>query len=360
MEPASGSVKKLEKTALEGLDARTESTKVPEDVLMEEPDPPSDNETMSTSKRSNSKPEHGRGPLREAKQAKKALIHKGLISKEEADKLPVEEILEMVKKYRKGSGNLTEAVLEQLAENQKEDLFKKLFGEFQESPGMKMPTITDEQVEKADKELTSLFMYQKCPFCDRFVDEWHVKNKDHKSYMREHLRSSYLLTDPSAMTATEVRDSFARVRRFGGGLHRLSLANSVEYWGDVEKLPSLVRSMHATKAMKVKYGESKGAKTYEFTNEQVAKYHLAWVSYAPSSGKYKNASYSKDHLNPQTVFESPEPESSWWPVVLLQRPEDPEFENLANIAGTQTILIICWYQIMEDGFWVWVMTIEAI
>ncbi|CAE7566316.1 unnamed protein product, partial [Symbiodinium sp. CCMP2592] len=279
MEPASGSVKKLDKTALEGLDARTESTKVPEDVLMEEPDPPSDNETMSTAKRSNSKPEHGRGPLREAKQAKKALIHKGVISKEEADKLPVEEILEMVKKYRKGSGNLTEAVLEQLAE-------KKLFGEFQESPGMNMPTITDEQVEEADKELTSLFLYQKCPFCDRFVDEWHLKNKDHKSYMREHLRSSYLLTDPTAMTATEVRESF----EFGDS------AGDCTYWGDVEKLPSLVRSIHATKAMQIKYGTSKTAKTHLLTKEQVAKYHLAWVSYAPTSGKYTNASYSKDHL----------------------------------------------------------------
>ncbi|CAE7196746.1 unnamed protein product [Symbiodinium sp. CCMP2592] len=265
MEPASGSVKKLDKTALEGLDARTESTKVPEDVLMEEPDPPSDNETMSTAKRSNSKPEHGRGPLREAKQA----------------------------------------VLEQLAENQKEDLFKKLFAEFQESPGMNMPTITDEQVEQADKELTSLFMYQKCPFSDKIVDEWHVKNKDHKSYMREHLRSSYLLTDPTAMTATEVRESFARVRRFGGGLHRLSLANSVEYWGDVEKLPSLVRSIHATKAMQIKYGTSKTAKTHLLTKDQVAKYHLAWVSYAPTSGKYTNASYSKDHLKLHTDLQRP-------------------------------------------------------
>ncbi|CAE7202008.1 unnamed protein product [Symbiodinium sp. CCMP2592] len=310
MEPASGSVKKLDKTALEGLDARTESTKVPEDVLMEEPDPPSDNETMSTAKRSNSKPEHGRGPLREAKQAKKALIHKGIITKEEADKLPVEEILKMVKKYRQGSGNLSEALLEQLAENQKEDLFKKLFGEFQESPGMKMPEISDEQVEEADKVLTSCFLYQKCPFCDKYVDEWHVLNKDHKSYMKEHLRSSYLLTDPSAMSSEAVRESFARVRRFGGGLHSLSLANSVEYWGDVEKLPSLVRSIHATKAMKVKYGESKSAKTFDFKQDQ--------------------------------------------------RPEDPEFENMANIAGTQTILIICWYQIMEDGFWVWVMTIEEV
>ncbi|CAE7513111.1 unnamed protein product [Symbiodinium sp. CCMP2592] len=107
------------------------------------------------------------------------------------------------------------------------------------------------------------------------------------------------------MTATEVRESFARVRRFGGGLHRLSLANSVEYWGDVEKLPSLVRSIHATKAMQIKYGTSKTAKTHLLTKDQVAKYHLAWVSYAPTSGKYTNASYSKDHLKLHTDLQRP-------------------------------------------------------
>ena len=35
-----------------------------------------------------SKPEHGRGPGLQAKQANKALVHKGVFSKEEADKLP--------------------------------------------------------------------------------------------------------------------------------------------------------------------------------------------------------------------------------------------------------------------------------
>ena len=60
------------------------------------------------------------------------------------------------------------------------------------------------------------------------------------------------------------------------------------------------------------------------------------------------------------VFESPEPESSWWPVVLLQRPEDEDFDDIEGVLATRTILIICWYQIMEDGFWVWVMTIEEV
>ena len=71
------------------------------------------------------------------------------------------------------------------------------------------------------------------------------------------------------MSTEDVEHSFLRVRRFGGGLRELSLAGSLEYWGDVEKLPSLVRSTHATRAMKVKYGKSTGAKTYELEKEQV-------------------------------------------------------------------------------------------
>ena len=129
MERASGSVKKLDKKALEGLDARAESTKVPEEDLMEvdvevdeEADPPSENETQTSSKRSQSRPEHARGPGRKAKQAKKALVHKGIMTREEADRLPVEELLEMMTKYRKGNSMLSEFMLQQLAENQKEDL----------------------------------------------------------------------------------------------------------------------------------------------------------------------------------------------------------------------------------------------
>ena len=46
MEPASGSVKKLDKKALEGLDARAESTKVPDEDMEDLVEgPPSDNET---------------------------------------------------------------------------------------------------------------------------------------------------------------------------------------------------------------------------------------------------------------------------------------------------------------------------
>ena len=56
MEPASGSVpevKKLDMKALEGLDARTESTKVPEEDMEECVEgPPSDNETATPAKRS--------------------------------------------------------------------------------------------------------------------------------------------------------------------------------------------------------------------------------------------------------------------------------------------------------------------
>ena len=57
---------------------------------------------------------------------------------------------------------------------------------------------------------------------------------------------------------------------------------------------------------------------------------------------------------------SPEPEGSWWPVVLLQRPTDGDYEEIADVVATGTILIICWYQVLEAGFWVWVMTIEEV
>ena len=79
MEPASGSVKKLDKKALEGLDARNESTKVPDEDMEDLVEgPPSENETATSTKRSQSKPEHGRGPLRESRQAKKALVTRSL------------------------------------------------------------------------------------------------------------------------------------------------------------------------------------------------------------------------------------------------------------------------------------------
>ena len=142
MEPASGSLKKLDKKALEGLDARTEiteSTKVPEGDAMEEDmdedmveveveGPPSDNETLTSSKRSQSKLEHARGPARKAKQAKKALVHQGILSKEEAESLSAVEVMDMVKKHRQGSSMLSEVLLQQLEENKKENLLARLFG----------------------------------------------------------------------------------------------------------------------------------------------------------------------------------------------------------------------------------------
>ena len=48
MEPASGSVQKLDKKALERLDARTESTKVPDEDMEDLVEgPPSENETAN-------------------------------------------------------------------------------------------------------------------------------------------------------------------------------------------------------------------------------------------------------------------------------------------------------------------------
>ena len=91
------------------------------------------------------------------------------------------------------------------------------------------------------------------------------------------------------------------------------------------------------------------------------KCHLAWVNYN-ASGKYQThlKLHTQLQRDPQLVFQSPEREGSWWPVVLLQRPTDGDFEEIAGVVATGTILIICWYQVMEDGFWVWVMTIEEV
>ena len=199
------------------------------------------------------------------------------------------------------------------------DLLAKLFG-VHTTPDMKVPEITDEQVREADKVL--LATHEKCPFCKKMLDDLRVQTPQHRIYMKEHLQSSYLLGDPTSMSAEDVKSGLLRVRRFGGGLKELSLQNALEYWGDVERLPTLVKSMRQKKPMQVKFGKSDKAKTHALPKEEVAKYHLAWVSYAPTSGKYKNATYSQCHLklhtqlqkDPQLVFQSPEPEGSWWPV----------------------------------------------
>ena len=163
-----------------------------------------------------------------------------------------------------------------------------------------------------------LATHEKCPFCKKMLDDLRVQTPQHRIYMKEHLQSSYLLGDPTSMSAEDVKSGLLRVRRFGGGLKELSLQNALEYWGDVERLPTLVKSMHQKKPMQVKFGKSDKAKTHVLPKEEVAKYHLAWVSYAPTSGKYKNATYSQRHLklhtqlqkDPQLVFQSPEPEGS--------------------------------------------------
>ena len=122
-------------------------------VEVEVEGPPSDNETLTSSKRSHSKPEHARGPTRQAKQARKALIHKGILSKEEAESLSPVEVLDMVKKHRQGSSMLSEVLLQQLEENKKENLLARLFGGHTEMPEMEVPKITDQQVREADRVL---------------------------------------------------------------------------------------------------------------------------------------------------------------------------------------------------------------
>ena len=142
----------------------TESTKVPEGDAMEEDmdedmveveveGPPSANETLTSTKRSQSKPEHARGPARKAKQARKALVHQGILSKEEAESLSPVEVMDMVKKHRQGSSMLSEVLLQQLEENKKENLLARLFGGHTEMPEMEVPKITDQQVREADRVL---------------------------------------------------------------------------------------------------------------------------------------------------------------------------------------------------------------
>ena len=209
MERASGSVKKLDKTALEALDSRTETTKVPEEDLLEldqeEADPPSENETFTSTKRSNCKPESHRGPARRAKQARKALVFKGLLTKEEADKLGIDQLDEMVKSYRHkgGSSMLNEAVLKQLEENQKENLMGRLFTEHLETPEMRLPEINEIQVRRANQVL--LASMEMCPFCKKVLDTNHLNNKNHLAYMKEHLQSHYMLDPGFEMTSEEVK-----------------------------------------------------------------------------------------------------------------------------------------------------------
>ena len=115
---------------------------------------------------------------------------------------------------------LSEVLLQQLEENQKENLLARLFGEHTQSPDMEVPKITDEQVRAADKVL--LAAREKCPFCKKILDAAHILNKQRRIYMKEHLQSNYLLLgDPTSMSAEDVEDSILRVRRFGGGLKSL-------------------------------------------------------------------------------------------------------------------------------------------
>ena len=135
-------------------------------------DPASDMETETSTKRSQSKPEHARSPRRQAKQAKKAMVHKKILSKEEADSLTVEEVMDMTEQHRKRNSTLSEVLLHQFEENQKEDLLAKLFTEHLETSEMKVPEITEEQVQEPNKVL--LATCEVCPFCKKVLDEKHV------------------------------------------------------------------------------------------------------------------------------------------------------------------------------------------
>ena len=69
---------------------------------------------------------------------------------------------------------------------------------------MKVPEITDEQVREADKMLLANYRYEKCPFCQKILDDLRIGTSQHRTYMKEHLQSSYLLGDPTSMSAGEI------------------------------------------------------------------------------------------------------------------------------------------------------------
>ena len=71
----------------------------------------------------------------------------------------------------------------------------------------------------------------------------------------------------------------------------------------MERLPTLVKSMRQKKPTQVKYGKS--CQNARVPEKEGAKYHLAWVSYAPGSGKYNNATYSQRRLKLRTQPEGP-------------------------------------------------------
>ena len=111
--------------------------------------------------------------------------------------------MDMITKYRKGNSMLSEVMLQQLEENQKEDLMGRLFTEHMETPEMKVPEITEEQVRRANKVL--LATMEKCPFCKKVLDEVHVGTGQHMTYMKEHLQSHYMLDPGFEMTTEEVK-----------------------------------------------------------------------------------------------------------------------------------------------------------
>ena len=108
-----------------------------------------------------------------------------IVTKEEAERLSPLEVMDMVKKFRKGNSMLPEVLLQQLEENKKGNLLAKLFGEHTETPDMKVPEITDEQVKEADKVL--LAIWEKCPICKKVLDELRIVNppKTYRWRLRE-------------------------------------------------------------------------------------------------------------------------------------------------------------------------------
>ena len=119
-----------------------------------------------------------------------------------------------------------------------------------------------------------------------------------------------------------------------------------EFWGDaLLNLPQAARDVHAR--AEVFYDK----KTKIYPSDAI--YELGVVSY-PGKGKYHecNAFIPFHELPDQEDTASEEerkmrsPEGQgWWPVIALQKVAETTKEG----ATKTKVLVVCWYQLLEDG-----------